>query len=63
MDTHRLARIWKEGSWWHWSLVIAVPGDASHARVWQGRAPTWRLAFLDFRLVDTAYGQVLDSRT
>jgi len=52
MTTHRLARIWKEGARWHWYLLIAGPGDASHARVWQGDEPTWNLARLAFLRAD-----------
>ncbi len=44
MTTHRLAKIWKEKGRWHWYLILAGPGDASHARVYQGDEYSWRLA-------------------
>ncbi len=45
MTTHRLARIYKMGNRWHWTLILAGPGEASHARVYQGDEYSWRLAF------------------
>lgn len=61
MTTHRLARIWKEGSRWHWYLIIAGPGEASHARVWQGDEPTWGLAWAMFEFADIFWNLGLDT--
>jgi hypothetical protein len=62
MNARRLARIWKEGKRWHWSLILAGPGDASHARVYQGTASSWRYALIDFQWADFLHGKELDNR-
>lgn len=62
MTTHRLARIWKQGQRWHWYLLLAGPGDASHAHVYQGDEPTFRLAVASFKWADFYHGKELDNR-
>jgi hypothetical protein len=61
MTTHRLARVWKENKRWHWYLILAGPGDASHARVWQGDEPTWKLAMASIAWYDFLRSQRLTS--
>lgn len=61
MTTHRLARIYKLGTRWHWTLILAGPGDASHAHVYQGHEATWALALATFKFVDFIHGAELDN--
>jgi hypothetical protein len=62
VTTHRLARIWKQGRRWHWSLVVCYHSDAPHAHIYQGDAPSWREALADFKFADFVHGAELDNR-